>query len=250
MSKREIEAEFESKESAEEFKTYLGGELNGRKHLRDTDKKRRPSTVSEPTPNDYRKANGNIEVYVKTHDELEEAVNDALVNKLRSWGYNGEIPHPPLTDSDAAVLEHGAIQLRKYQKQLDMQFKNAGITTKLEEEFGKPAKLVIPVSGMKQDKLDLFYSGLEMYAKDYGKSTFTTPIIQRVLWKTTSGTMELDVSTLDVRKDVKFDGEVYKTGYEVEAGVRGWRGAVKSLYTDAGTKAKELGSTKYEVRKK
>jgi len=246
MSKRVIDAEFESKEAAEGFRNYIGGELKERKHLRDTDKKRRPSTVSEPKANEYRKANGTIEIYVKDVSEFEKDANTAIRNKLRSEGWDGYLPWVPLKNSVAELMEEGNSKLKEYKGFLK---KNGIKDAKLDESFGKFSKLVIPVKELDQNALKSVYTGIESYAETYGKIKFSTPYDARVLWRTSSGTLNAEISILGVRRNVKYDGEVYKTDYTVKAGVRGWRGAVKSLYTDAGTKAKELGSTKFEVRK-
>jgi len=281
MSKRSIEAEFESKESAETFKNYLGSELKKRKHLRDQAFQfsklglpvpdaelsgwefdagpwmqkvqqlglRKPSVISGPNATEYRKANGTIEVYVKDVDEFEKDANTAIRPKMRSWYvYDEDIPWVPLREKSNAVaklIEGGNLRLKAYKTLLDTK----GIDSKLEEGFGKRSKLVIPIKEFEPETLH----GIKMCAAEYGEAKLSVPVYQTG-WRPTSEMKHVDtikayVSVFGVRDKVKFDGEVYKTGYEVEAGVRGWRGAVKSLYADAGTKAKELGSTKYEVRK-
>ena len=288
MARRVIEVEFDTPWDAQEFKEYLRGEIDGSKKLRNEDKKgwpsedgqegttvhwngkddvkvhvngsaapkekgwrfRKPSTVGLTRIKEYRNANGALELYVKSPSQLESEFNVEFERKLRSYGYDGMIPWIPTTTSKYSAMKMGERSLKACEKYLSAN----NIDSTFETAFGKSPKLVVHVDDLKQDEIDLLYTGLKDYTVGNCQVGSKIPVKTSFCFiPTGSGVVDAWTSILGIEQRVKYDGDVYRKGYSIEAELRGRRSAVKKLAEqDAREKAEGLGgpTTKYSVRKK
>ena len=244
MAKQFLEADFDTKESAEEFKKYLADEMNTRKRIRNLDKKRRPSSISGPNVEEYRKLTGEVGIVAK---DAAAIACDANMYFHLNQGESSFNRYVYFKKSDRPGLsKYGESQINEYKKFLDTQ----GINAKLETRKGEPSRLSVQFSELTPRELDVLVAELNPYSNGYGTATIDARVRHFFIVPLSYRTAVKDVPVLD--RTVRFErkGQVYAKGYRFEAEIQGRRGAVKNLAREAEVKAEALGRTKYSVRKK